>query len=179
MTARIGPPPPVRMPGDPAPRPSDRWIPRAIIGFFLVLGSVQAGFVTIAYDSFTGLVTDDAYATGLSYDRVLKERAAEAALGWRIDARYLPDAADPRRGRLVVGVADAGGVPLDGIVVQGEAEHTGRIPQLLPITFAPRAGDGAAMATLAFPNGGHWFIRLKLTRGADEMRHLVELPVVR
>ncbi|WP_372023704.1 FixH family protein [Tistrella mobilis] len=165
------------VPSDPPPRPSDRWIPRAIVGFFLVLGSVQAGFVTLAYDSFTGLVTEDPYATGIEYDRVLKERETEAALGWQVDAVFEPGDA-PRTGRLVVQVTDAGGQPLDDVVVQGEAEHTGRIPQLLPVSFTV-AGSDRLVGTLDFPNGGNWFIRLKVTQGDEGVRRLVELPVIR
>lgn len=59
-----------------------------------------------ALSTWSGLVSDSAYAEGLGFDRVLAASRAEAALGWKGTIAYDP------AGRIVFHLLDAKGRPL-------------------------------------------------------------------
>jgi nitrogen fixation protein FixH len=72
------------MPQTPSiPRPSDRWIPWYIVGFFVLLVLTLVPMCVIAVRTNTGLVTDDAYDKGLAYNKTLQAEAQQDALKWR------------------------------------------------------------------------------------------------
>ncbi len=55
----------------------DLWIPACFILFFVALAGLEAWFVLLANRTFSGEVTDNAYAVGLNYNQVLAQREAE------------------------------------------------------------------------------------------------------
>jgi nitrogen fixation protein FixH len=151
----------------------DRWIPLAFIGFFLLLFSVQGVFVSIAVKTFPGLVTDKPYATGIGYNEVLKEQAAEAALGWQVQSKF--ETTGPLAGQLTLQLADAQGQPLDAVVV-AQAERMTKFPQIVeltPQTIAP----GQVVLPVKLPMAGRWFVRLTVNQGSDHVARIVEIEV--
>lgn len=68
--------------GTPAGRRS-LW-PYGIIGFLGFVVVVQAVFITVATRNAPVLESETAYADSLLYDEVMRDRAASAALGWRV-----------------------------------------------------------------------------------------------
>jgi nitrogen fixation protein FixH len=62
-----------------------RWIPYGFVAFFGVVLLANAAMIWIAFATWTGLETDNAYQKGLAYNRTLEQAAAQAALGWEVD----------------------------------------------------------------------------------------------
>jgi len=151
----------------------DRWIPFSFIGFFVLLFALEANFIAIAYRSFTGLVTDEPYATGLHYNEIIAAREAEQRLGWQIGTMATPGAA--LESRLEVTLRDRDGRPLAaGLKIT--AERMTRFPQVIPVEMtevAPGQWQGLARLPLA----GRWSLRLIVTAGADKVHRIAEIEV--
>lgn len=151
----------------------DRWIPLGFIGLFLLLFALEANFIAIAYRSFTGLVTDEPYATGLHYNEIIAAREAEQRLGWQIESAAAPVAA--LENRLAVTLRDRDGRPLSANL-KVTAERMTRFPQVIPIEMtevAPGQWQGLARLPLA----GRWSLRLIVTAGSDKVHRITEIEV--
>jgi nitrogen fixation protein FixH len=81
-----------------------------LVGAFVLVSAVTGLMIWFALSSWTGLVSDSAYAEGLGFDRVLAQSRAAAALGWQGSIEY-----DSATGRLTVALADRRGRPLAGL----------------------------------------------------------------
>lgn len=148
----------------------DRWIPGCFIAFFVGLAALEVWFVTIANRTFTGVVTDNAYAVGLNYDQVLARQEAERRLGWRTRFRFVQSG--EREGRLTLNVSRPDGSSLSDASVRGTAERMTRFPQILAVEFAQQA-DGDYVADLKVPLAGRWFVKVKVEQ-ADHSIHVIE-----
>lgn len=151
----------------------DRWIPLAFTGFFIALAALEGNFIVIAYRSFSGVVTDEPYATGLGYNEIIAAREAEQRLGWTVDSRFSSQGS--LGGTLHVSLRDAAGAPLAaGLKIT--AERLTRFPQVLPVDMtetAPGEWDGG----VALPLAGRWSLRLIVTAGADKVHRIVDIEV--
>ncbi len=139
----------------------DRWIPGCFILFFVALALLEVWFVTLANRSFTGVVTDDAYAAGPNHSAVLVQREANQHLGWVTTVAFEPG--EDLNGRLTLGVRDSDGQVLIADEVRATAERMTRFPQIQTVRFDRRPG-GAYVADLAVPLAGRWFIRIRIER---------------
>lgn len=63
-------------------RKSDKWIPWYFVAFFVVLAILDGIFVTIAFSTHTGVVTENAYKKGLEYNQTVAASEKQEALGW-------------------------------------------------------------------------------------------------
>ena len=77
-----------------------------LVAAFALVSAVNGLLIWYAVSSWSGLVSDSAYAEGLGFDRVLAASRAEAALGWKGTITYDPV------GRIVFQLLDAKGQPL-------------------------------------------------------------------
>lgn len=153
--------------------PRDRWIPFAFVGFFIGLAALEANFIAIAYRTFTGVVTDEPYATGLDYNEIIAAREAEQRLGWQIDAVAKP--AGSLTTEVHVALRDADGRPLDA-VPKITAERMTRFPQVIPVDLSEQApGEWRGVASL--PLAGRWSLRLIVTRGGDRVHRILDVEV--
>ena len=66
-------------------RPSDRFIPWYIAGFFVVLVSVLFVFAYLAIATDRGVVTQNAYQKGLRYNEIIAAAQQEAQLPWQAE----------------------------------------------------------------------------------------------
>lgn len=159
----------------PAPNPrKDLWIPAIFIGFFVFLAGVEAWFVTIAHNTFSGVVTDNAYSIGLAYDDVIAQREAEKRLGWSSSLQF--DRGDGLSGRLTLVATDAQGQPLTGVAVHATAERMTRFPQILAVEFS-EVSPGRYTAPLEVPLAGRWFIRTKLEKDGSAILSINEVDI--
>ena len=77
-------------PVDVIGRPSDRWIPWAIIAFFISFMVLLSGFAWIAFHTYTGEATLDAYKKGLAYNDDIANADAQKTLGWKGMLQVMP-----------------------------------------------------------------------------------------
>ncbi|NOV20227.1 hypothetical protein E5S70_29925 [Ensifer adhaerens] len=155
---------------DPAASTKDHWIPGCFIMFFVLLFGLEAAFVALASRSFTGLVTDNAYAVGLNYNEVLAQREAEKKLGWKTDLSF--EQSEGLAGQLSFRVLDANGQLLVADKVRATAERMSRFPQILAVNYE-RQPDGSYFARLSVPLAGRWFIRARIQLG-EQVLHIID-----
>lgn len=146
----------------PVTKKSDKYIPYYIVLFFIVIGAVDAVFVSVALRTHTGVVTEGAYEKGLAYNDVLDQAAAQSKLHWTSNMsltknqslfilqihdknkKLIPDA----EGRLEIFRPTQDGYDFE-----------------TSLTFNPETNRYEA--PLKFPLKGQWEIRAHLWRGND------------
>ena len=64
------------------PRPSDKWIPYYFFAFFFVLVLVLVPMCIIALRTNSGVVTDNAYEKGLTYNKSIQANKQQQSLQW-------------------------------------------------------------------------------------------------
>ncbi|MDK1376802.1 MULTISPECIES: FixH family protein [unclassified Sinorhizobium] len=152
----------------------DLWIPGCFIFFFILLAGFEVWFVALANRSFTGVVTDNAYAIGLNYNEVLAQREAEKRLGWKTTLSF--DEGEKLGGRLTLRVHDADGQLLIADEVRATAERMSRFPQIQAVQY-DRQPNGDYVADLSVPLAGRWFIRARIARGGQTVHIIEEVDV--
>jgi nitrogen fixation protein FixH len=152
----------------------DLWIPRAFVGFFIGLAILESGFITLAYRSFTGVVTDQPYAEGLNYNQNLAAREAEKALGWTVQSHFISNSS--LTGRMTLDLSDKDGHILKDATVLATAERMTEFPQVLPVTFK-EDNPGQQVSSFTLPLPGRWFIRLKVTKDGHAIHKIIEVEV--
>lgn len=138
----------------PAARPSvvtGRHVLFAVVAFFLVVIGLDTLFTIWAVRTFPGEVSPRAYEDGLAYNRILAERRAEAALGWR--AKVTQGA---RPGLVTVRFADAGGKSIEGLRVKAAFTR-------------PATQSGSRDATLTAAPAGEYVGGPALAEGAWDL----------
>jgi nitrogen fixation protein FixH len=131
------------------------WVPWYFVAFFGFIALVNAGMITVALQTHTGLVTDQPYEKGLAYNEVVQAEAAQHALGWHATLTFmpLPKTHDKAGGRFVFTLKDANGKELR--------------PQVLRIFFTRPTQSGmdfvhdmALSSDIIFPARGLWEARV-------------------
>jgi len=133
------------------PRPSDRFIPWYIVGFFVGFMALLGHFAYVAISGFNGVVTDDPYEKGLDYNQTIAKARAQAALGFTSTLAW-------EGGRLVFTLKDKDGTPLTGAkvhVMLYRPVHAGE-----DATYTLKPENGAYAAKLALPAPGLWEVRV-------------------
>ncbi len=142
-----------------SPKPSDRWIPWYIFGFFVLLVSVLVPMCIVAVRTNTGVVTDGAYEKGLAYNQAIQAKEQQDALHWKGDLSLIP--VDDM---LHVGfhLQDSAKKPLENAEVKvwlvrptqnGMDQHQAMQSH----------GDGDYHAELRVPQRGQWEARISAT----------------
>ena len=84
-----------------------------LLGFFAVVGVVNAAFIYFALSTGPGEEKGASYEAGLRYNSILAEERTQNALQWRHQSQFAQGA------RLRVSVADTTGTPVAGLAVTG------------------------------------------------------------
>lgn len=130
-------------------------------GIMVCLGLVITGqlyFVAFASQHGPVLESETAYADSLAYDRIMADRAASAALGWRLEVEVVADGVlyriDDREGRPVEGLSGSlRMVRADTAAADAEVAFEEQAPG---VYRAPRVA-----------RGGVFRLAARLERGAD------------
>ncbi|MBB4265633.1 FixH family protein [Roseospira visakhapatnamensis] len=155
-------------------RPRGWWIPYTFVGGFAVVLVANLALLYFATTTFSGLTTRQAYVEGLAYNDRVAEDQAQAALGWTLDVALssevtpLPDAAG-RAATLRVTAEDAGGRPLDGLVITALVRRPTQQGLDQTVTLAP-VGPGAYRIHLTLPKPGVWDLVFTARRGDETFR---------
>lgn len=135
-----------------------------VVAFFVLVISVDATFLTLAYRTHPGQVAARPYETGLIYNTELKRLRAQEAIGWRAGAEALPDG-------VTVVMQDRAGAPLSGLTVkvtlQRPATEQGR-----SVVTLTEAGPGRYVGERAGLSGA-WDARVE-ARGDTGQSFLAE-----
>ncbi len=152
---------PRRLPGAPGSVTAWRWFPLATVVSFVLVFAVNGWLAWEALSTFPGLAVADDFDSSNHYDRVLEAAAAQAGLGWALEARI--EAARP-----VVVLTGADGAPLRGALVTATLRRPLGPPQTAYPAFLEEAGGVyRADADLATP--GQWELLLRVNANGHEL----------
>jgi nitrogen fixation protein FixH len=135
-----------------------RW-PLIVVAFLLGNVGTQGALYVYATRDPSHAVESDYYRKAVAYDARAEEERRSAALGWTVEVAAL-------RPRIVVGVRDASGRPLDGATVRVEAFQNARASETSAGACEARGG-GRYEAPFGASAAGLWILRIDAARGAD------------
>lgn len=161
------------------------WAPKLLMGFFLGLTLLMAGFLYIAnkglpepigrwwlgskrgpvYSGFSGVVPHSQEAASAISSELSKARR-EAELGWDIDVSGLDDNGRVRSIR--VRVRNSTGLPVDGVGAELRLQRPGAARPELVLPLA-ELDAGVYGGELHLPANGRWLVELRLSR--DQVLH--------
>lgn len=133
--------------------------------FFAAIIAVNIAFAVAAVRTFPGEDERRSYTQGLRYNDVLRERRAQAALGWRVVSELAPNAGGAR---LLVRIEDRSGAPVDVASVNG-------VLRWAPSESGDRAlsfealGSGLYAADLGALTPGRWDLRARAEGEGGQM----------
>ena len=142
-----------------------RWIPWSIAAMFVPVFAVNIYLAHVALSSSTGLVTENAYDTGQSYNRVISHGRQQAALGWRAIAAF--EAVPPAGNGTVTGTGtgatlrlflfDSQGAPIRDAVITGQLLSPVDPQPVQPLALLAD-GQGQYRQIVTLPRHGQWEI---------------------
>lgn len=134
-------------------RPSDKLIPWYFVLFFLVVFVVNGIFIYLALESYTGVVTDEAYEKGLAYDSLLEESREQAEMGIQHKARYEAPV-------LRLELKDRDGHPIEGAHVTAKMIRPVQAGYDFEVPLTPHGG-GVYAADIHPPLPGAWTAKME------------------
>ncbi len=130
-----------------------------LIGFFIVVASVNGVFIYVGITTWPGLVTDRAYEEGLAYNRTLAAARANAAMGWSARLDY-------QGGTAGMTLTDRDGLAIDGMQV--EAVFSRPVGKAAEIAVTLKSlGAGRYAAPVALPMPGQWDMAVTVDGARD------------
>ncbi len=148
-------------------RPRSWWIPWAFVGFFVVVLGANGIMVFFAFDSWTGLATEDAYTKGLAYNEQIADARDQQSLGWKTELNFAPNGT--QRGRLELNLKDRHGTPIEGASVMAAFVRPTHAGHDIELVLEP-AGVGRYAAEIALPLAGQWDVRLRAEHERGDYR---------
>lgn len=132
-----------------------------LVAFFATVTAVNGVFIYQAVKTYPGLSAENAYRTGLAYNRVLAAAEAQRALGWRVK---LERARVGETDGLRLSLADRDGSPIQAPKAIAELRRPAHRGDDRRVDFAP---VGPGIYAVALPEG---------TKGAWDVVILIERP---
>jgi len=144
-----------------------KWV-WAILGLFGTIFVVNYGFISVALNTSTGLVTEEYYKYGLQQNKIGKQYRKQAARGWKVE--LIMDSAwsinEPSMVKLVV--SDKYGQAISG----GHAELTAYRPSDAKAdvlkTLQEIDQSGIYQGEISLPIQGVWDMNLLFRNGDDK-----------
>lgn len=116
-----------------------------VVGFFAIVIALDVWFLTLAYRTFPGQVSDTPYEDGVAFNRRIARQEAQARLGWTATAAAVP-------GKARVEMRDASGAPVRGLLLTGRLERPATEAGRTALRFTETA-PGRYEAPVAQPAG--------------------------
>jgi nitrogen fixation protein FixH len=138
-----------------------------LVGFFAVVGAVNAVMIGAAISTFAGLEHDSPYQAGLAFDQEIAAARAQEALHWQVQAKVAKS--DTGETLVEISARDAGGVPLSGLLATATLVHPTdrRLDRDLTMTQVGAGRFNGVTGAAA----GQWDVVIELTReGARRFR---------
>jgi len=130
-----------------------------LVGFFLVVATVNGVFIYAGIKSWPGLVSERAYEEGLAYNRTLASARAIKAMGWSAGLSY-------QDGVAILVLTDRDGLVIDGM--QAEAVFNRPVGRTAEIAVTLKSlGAGRYAAPVALPMPGQWEMAVTVDGARD------------
>lgn len=141
------------------------WIPWIFVACMGIVVLVNAGMVTAALTTYSGLAHRDAFGRGLAYNRVIENVERQEKLGWRVELQTGEASADGVR-RLALVLLDAAGQPLTGARVEGSLRRP--VENVAPIAVAfDERGMGHYAGAPVVLRRGQWDAQIVVVRAGE------------
>lgn len=150
----------------------DKLIPWYFVAFFIVLFAVNAVFVTVAFQSYTGVVTDNHYEEGLAYNDNLEQRRKQKSLNWQSEFFLSADGIT-----INFSLKNEYGKPIENANVTAYAMR----PVQEGDDFSLKLEENKAgfySQKINFPVAGQWQIRVEVISDKNEQYQLTKRFIV-
>ena len=166
------------------------WAPATIIGFFVVIVSVDSVFVVLAErgvglgwgthllpkprsgneveSHFPGIVSHNFHEREAEFNAYQAARAKQKALGWESHIGWKQTAMMNQRNRLLVSLKDAQQQTIDNATISGHFMFPGDLKQDRVFSMHP-LGNGVYAADLSLSRAGTWDLVLSIRRDNDTL----------
>lgn len=154
------------------PRKS-RWIPWVFVGLFGICLTANGIMIYSATSTWTGLTAKSAYRQGVTYNKILDQRAAARKLGWDMAVGWqarADGAARTSNGLLSVRLRDRTGAALTDAKVSGSLFRPVVQGFDRPLPGFAHVGGGLYQTRVNFPARGLWEVRLSVTQNGKTVR---------
>lgn len=151
------------------------WIPWIFVGCMAIVVLVNAGMVTAALSTYSGLAHRDAFGRGVAYNRVIENVERQERLGWKVDLQL----GAPRAGGLhdvSVSLHDAMASPLSGARISATFRRPVENTAPLPLAFEERGMGRYEAGPLALRRG-QWDVRVVVERAGERYDHVQRVTV--
>ena len=142
-----------------------------MLTFFGVITIVNAIFITKAIQSNSGVVTDNPYEVGLSYNKILEKRAKQEALGWT--GKTLVE----NNSLLVYTLADKSGNPISGAKVSVDMLRPVQKGYDFTLPLNEDGNPGRYTTKLKVPVAGSWTAHVSVVRDEDTYDDITSLDL--
>lgn len=122
------------------------WVFAAFFAFFAVIVLVNSVFITMALRSHSGVVTEDAYRKGLSYNETLEQARNQPAI--RSAFHYKDNI-------VYWSLKDQGNHPLENVEVTAKFQRPVKDGDDFSVQLQP-VGNGVYSGEIEFPVKGSW-----------------------
>lgn len=141
------------------------WIPWVFVGCMGLVVLVNAGMVTAALTTYSGLAHSDAFGRGIAYNRVLENVERQERLGWRVDVQLGEANADGVRG-VSLTLRDASDAPLTGARIGASLRRP--VENIAPVTVAfDERQMGVYASGPVMLRRGQWDVKVVVQRAGD------------
>jgi nitrogen fixation protein FixH len=141
-----------------------------IVGFFLIIFTVNAIMATIAVGTWGGLETRDAYRKGLYYNDEIAAAEIQKKSGWKLSLKHSPVSlhADRLDVEIIWPENDLPPIKVTALISRAV---TNAYDQKIILT---RAGNNIYTAPLSLPQAGQWNVNILVTKADGPIYQLRE-----
>jgi nitrogen fixation protein FixH len=159
----------------PTTRRFEPW-PTAIVIFFIVVFAANITMVLLGIDSWPGLVAENHYQKGLTYNQVINAQQAQDKLGWQIALRSDKLIVN-QTGQLSVFLTDQDNQPIQSVRMEGILFRP--VGEGVDIRFTFQEEEpGIYRSTIMPPRPGNWDVKLKIQSASQVDFRYVERIMV-
>lgn len=166
------------------------WAPATIVGFFVVIVSVDSVFIVFAQrgigpdwarhllptpqsgnaveSRFPGIVSHDFHEKEAEFNAYQAERAKQKALGWQSHIGWKDTATINQNNRLLVSLKDVQQQAIENANISGRFLFPGDV-KLDKVFTMHSIGGGLYAVDLSFSRAGTWDLVLSISRNSDKL----------
>lgn len=137
----------------------DKWIPWSFVAMFGVILIANGTMMFFAFTTWNGMATNDSYRRGLAYNQSLKEKEAQAQMGWKMASGFR--STGRLAGEVRLRMTDRTGQPLSGATIVALVRRPVTKGSDFKLHFN-HVGNGRYRSRASFPFPGQWELRYQV-----------------